>query len=280
VTVGPQVQTTRELNDDYTRVAELDEATLEMHAQRLELRAADERQRAMRHEYLSRVEFRERARVLEVGCGTGPVARDLASWPRVHEVVGVDPSPFFLDRARALAAGISNLRFELADGRVLPFPDSAFDVVVFHTTLCHVPGPDEALREAFRVLRPGGQLAVFDGDYTTLTVALAPDDPLQPCAEAVLASIIHDPWLVRRLRPLAAAVGFEPRRLWSHGYVETEDPRYMLAVTDLGADALASSGRVAPATAEALKQEARRRAAAGTFFGHIAYASLVARRAS
>lgn len=278
VRAGAEMQVLRGASDDYSRVGELDEATLEAHAQRLELRAADERQRAMRREYLSRLELPDRARVLEVGCGTGPVARELAAWPGVDEVTGVDPSPFFLDRARMLARDIPNLRFEPADGRDLPFADSAFDLVVFHTTLCHIPGPDAALREAFRVVRPGGRLAVFDGDYTTLTVALGPDDPLQACAGAVLASIVNDPWLVRRLCPLAASVGFEAEPLCSHGYVETEAPRYMLAVVDLGAEALARAGRVAPATAEALKQEARERAESGTFFGHIAYASLIARR--
>jgi hypothetical protein len=94
----------------------------------------------------------------------------------------------------------------------------------------------------------------------------------------VLDSLVHDPWLVRRLRPLAASAGFEPDRLWSHGYLETEEPRYMLAVVDLGADTLAGSGRIGSETAHALKQEARRRADAGLFFGHIAYASLLARR--
>jgi SAM-dependent methyltransferase len=266
--------------DAYAEVTKLDEAELEQHAQRLELRAADERQRAMRREYLSRVELRDGARVVEVGCGTGPVSRELAAWPGVGEVVGVDPSPFFLERARTLAANLGNVRFELADGRDLPFADASFDLAVFHTALCHIPAPEAALEEAFRVLRPGSTLAVFDGDYATLTVGLGPGDALQACAEAVLGSIVHDPWLVRSLRPLTASAGFDPGRLWSHGYVETEEPRYMLAVVDLGADTLASSGRIASATAHALKQEARRRVDAGLFFGHVAYASLVAQRPS
>ena len=41
-----------------------------------------------------------RARVLEVGCGTGAVTRELAAWPGVAEVVGLDPSPTFLTSAR------------------------------------------------------------------------------------------------------------------------------------------------------------------------------------
>jgi len=53
------------------------------------------------------------------------------------------------------------------DGRELPFEDGTFDVAVFDSTLCHVPMPERALTEAYRVLRPGGRLAAFDGDCAT-----------------------------------------------------------------------------------------------------------------
>jgi len=43
-------------------------------------------------------------------------------------------------------------------------------LVVSYTTLCHVPDPDAVLYEAVRILRPGGSLAVFDGDYASGTV--------------------------------------------------------------------------------------------------------------
>lgn len=52
----------------------------------------------------------------------------------------------------------------------------------------------------------------------------------------------------------------------------------MLTLVDRGAEALAAAGAVTSATAEALKEEARRRVEAGTFFGHIAYASAIARK--
>src|SRR5688500_11153042 len=138
----------------------------------------------MRRAYLSDVDFPPAARVLEVGCGTGAVARTIAAWPGVGEVVGVDPAPAFLARARELAADLPNLTFTVADGRAVPFDDGSFDVVVFHTVLCHVPEPERALAEAYRLLRPGGWLAVFDGDYVTISCARAADDPLQACADA------------------------------------------------------------------------------------------------
>jgi hypothetical protein len=88
---------------------------------------------------------------------------------------------------------------------------------------------------------------------------------------------VHDPWLVRRLPALLDQAGFEPVRMRSYGYAETRDARYTPTIVDRGADALVAAGRIGQDTAAALKAEARRRITAGQFFGHIAYASLVAR---
>ena len=120
--------------------------------------------------------------MLEVGCGTGAVTRVLATWPGVAKTIGVDPSPVFVAKARKLAGGLTTLAFQEADGRSLPFADDAFDAVVFHTTLCHVPEPEVMLHEAVRILRPGACLAVFEGDYATGTLATRAGDPLDACA--------------------------------------------------------------------------------------------------
>ncbi|HEX5617665.1 MAG TPA: hypothetical protein VFX51_04565 [Solirubrobacteraceae bacterium] len=60
--------------------------------------------------------------------------------------------------------------------------------------------------------------------------------------------------------------------------IETGDGGYMLTIIDRGADMLHASGRIGEDLAAALKDEARRRAAAGGFIGHIAYVSVIARR--
>jgi ubiquinone/menaquinone biosynthesis C-methylase UbiE len=264
--------------DVYASIENADEAVQERLADVLELRAADAGQQAMLEDYLADLALPDGARVLEVGCGTGAVARTLAVRPGVGEVVGLDPSPVFVQRARQIAAGVEDLSYVVGGGTALPFDDGAFDAVVFHTVLSHIPEAGAALAEAARVTAAGGALAAFDGDYATTTVALGDRDPLQACVDAAMDALVHDRYLVRRLGTLVRAAGWEVVRLRSHGYVESEDPGYMLTLVDRGADTLVTAGRLGEDAADALKAEARRRVAAGEFFGHIAYASLIGRR--
>jgi ubiquinone/menaquinone biosynthesis C-methylase UbiE len=265
--------------DVWTTVAELDTATQDRLAGVLETRGADQQQQDIRSAFLTDVEFPSNARVLEVGCGTGVLTRRLARWPGVGSVVGVDPAPSLLRRARELAAGLAGVDFREADGRALPFGDATFDVVVYDSALCHIPQPDLALAEASRVLRPGGRLAAFDGDYATTTVAVAELDPLQLCVNAMMAGSVNDRWLVRRLPVLVREAGFVKLRMRSHGFV-TLDGDYMLTIVERGADTLRARGWAGDELVAALKAEGRRRVAAGTFFGHIAYASVTARKTS
>jgi len=264
--------------DVYATIARKPPEVVEPIADALEMRAASPAQRAMLETYLSHIDFPEQASVLEIGCGTGPVAAVLAQWPKVAEVVGVDPSPVLLVKARTLRGAIRNLSFQEGDGRSLGFGDATFDTVVIHTTLSHIPGPERVLAEAFRILRPGGWLAIFDGDYETITVSIHPNDPLAACVESFKESFINDLWLVRKLPALAASIGFKVERFDSHGYLEASESGYMLTIVDRGADALVTAGIIGKELAAALKAEARGRAGRGEFFGHIAYASLIARK--
>lgn len=264
--------------DVWSSVRDLDQATQERLAGVLEKRGADPQQQAMRRDFLQGVSFPRGARVLDVGCGTGVLTRMLARWPEVASVVGVDPAPGLLDKARAAAADLHNVTFEESDGRSLAFQEATFDVVAIDSTLSHVPGPERVVEEAFRVLRRGGCLALFDGDYATTTVALTDHDPLQACVDAMMANSVTDRRIMRRVTHVVAACGFEVLSFRSFGFAETGDEGYMLTVVDRGADILCGQGHIATETAAALKEEARKRLRAGRFFGHIAYAGLVARK--
>jgi SAM-dependent methyltransferase len=230
--------------------------------------------------YLSDLSLTGKERVVEIGCGTGAISRLIAISVPGAEIVGTDPSSILLDKARQLSRDLANVTFEEADGRHLPFPDSSFDVAILHRVLCHIPGPERALGEAARVLRPGGRVVVFDGDYATITLATADADPLQTCVQAFVPAYINDPWIVRRLTSLVTTAGFVEPRLRSHGFVQVHDPDYMLTIADRGADTLTATGVIGRPLADALKAEARRRVVNGTFFGHVAYASHTAHKPS
>jgi len=278
--------------DVYATIAEADEDLQARLASVLGLRAADPQQRAMLEEYTAELELPGAAELLEVGCGTGAICRYLATLPQVAHVTGVDPSPLFVERARELAgdaeageahagderAARGRIEFATGDGRDLDLEDESYDAVVFHTALCHMPECERALAEAHRVLQPGGRLALFDGDYATMTLALDPRDPLQSCAAAVLDMLVHDPWLMRRIAPLLAQPGFEDRGVRGHSSTSVTGTDYFMALVDRGADALAAGGTVRAEAAAALKQEARTRVEPGTFFGHISYVSAQARK--
>jgi ubiquinone/menaquinone biosynthesis C-methylase UbiE len=265
--------------DVYAAITKADERTVQMLGDALELRATDSQQQQMLADYLSRISFPSSAQVLEIGCGTGAISRRLAAVEGVAHVVGTDPSPGLLARARTLSEPTPRLSFQEADGRDLPFEDGRFDVVVVHTVVSHVPNPERLVSEAWRVLRPGGAAAFFDGDYSTITVAAAAHDPLQSCAMACVAGFVNDPWVVRRLPSMLTLAGFVDLQFRSHGYAQITEPAYMLSLVDRGADVLRADGLIGDELASALKAEGRRRDAESSFFGHIAYASIVARKA-
>jgi ubiquinone/menaquinone biosynthesis C-methylase UbiE len=249
---------------------------VEQLAAAMEVSAADPQHRAMVEAYLAELDPAPGTRVVELGCGTGAIARMIAAWPGVAEVVGTDPSPILIQRARQLSAAADNISFQEADGRQLPVADSSFDVAVLHRVLSHAPSPHQLLAEALRVLRPGGRVVVFDGDYATITLATGDHDPLQVCVGAMVSAFVNDPWVVRRLPAMIHEVGFTASRIRSYGFVQIGDADYMISIADRGADTLAANGRIGRELAEALKAEARRRVGDGSFFGHVAYASVLA----
>jgi SAM-dependent methyltransferase len=133
------------------------------------------------------------ARVLDVGCGTGEDVRAMSRLvgPR-GRAVGADASEDLLELARArVRPGDGPLIFLRADAAALPFADRSFDGVRIERALQHVPDPDAALREAVRVLRPGGRLVAVEPDWSTAALDLEPPELARLAATAVAASVRH-----------------------------------------------------------------------------------------
>jgi ubiquinone/menaquinone biosynthesis C-methylase UbiE len=99
-------------------------------------------------------------RLLIVGAGTG---LDLDFVPSNVDVTAVDVTPAMLTRLEHRAAGTGRpVTARIMDARQLEFPDSSFDAVVMHLILAVMPEPERGVREAVRVLKTGGRMAVFD----------------------------------------------------------------------------------------------------------------------
>jgi SAM-dependent methyltransferase len=115
--------------------------------------------------------------LLDVGCGPGTITCDLADRVAPGAVVGLDASEPVIAEARALAAasGRLSVSFEVGNLFDLPFEDASLDVVHAHQVLQHVGEPVAALVEMGRVCRPGGIVAVRDGDYPAM--CFFPADP-------------------------------------------------------------------------------------------------------
>ena len=96
--------------------------------------------------------------VLLLGVGTG---LDLPHLPAHHRYVGIDLTAAMLVRARPRASGLHFVPLR-GDVQRLPFHNASFDSIVLHLILAVVPEPALCLAEAVRVLKPGGQLLVFD----------------------------------------------------------------------------------------------------------------------
>src|SRR5216683_3430916 len=100
--------------------------------------------------------------LLDIGTGTGRMLEILA--PRAEHAVGIDTSREMLTIARVNLerAGLRNCSIRRGDMYQLPLPGASFDTVVIHQVLHYAERPAEAIREAARVLRPGGRLVIVD----------------------------------------------------------------------------------------------------------------------
>jgi SAM-dependent methyltransferase len=160
-------------------VRKIDERAIKAHA---DLRFRSEYDYALFEYYRSAkvIAFLDRAgvalngRILDAGCGGGGMPLSLAE--EAELVVGIDPAERFQDAGVRLGQerSLTNLHFALADGMYLPFADGSFNLVLSHAVIEHVADAPLYLREAARVLAPGGRVYLSTAPYLSLAGAHLP----------------------------------------------------------------------------------------------------------
>jgi len=160
-------------------------------------------------------------RVLEVGCGLGADARELArAVAPTGSVVAVDVSEAMLNAARERHDDTLDVTYERADVTDLPYDDASFDVIRIERVLQHVPQVEKACSEMARVLRPGGRLLALDTDWASL-VADVGDDALVDRVLTHAMGRMLQPRAARRLRGLLAGAGLADVSLHAHAFAYT-----------------------------------------------------------
>lgn len=160
-------------------------------------------------------------RILDIGCGAGQLLLSMTQRIKVREAVGIDLSGDMVALARASAESQGlDAQFLEVDAAEMPFPDASFDLIVSTISLHHWQNPHMVLREARRVLAPGGRIYIFDlrrnaspvlwGVAALLTRFIVPG-PVRE-AEEPLASLksSYTPW---EAAVLASKAGWEHPRI-------------------------------------------------------------------
>lgn len=174
-------------------------------------------------------------RVLELACGTGEVTRlvhDLG-----HEVTALDFSEPMLAVARAKHAGKRRLRFLLADAGNTMEPDGSYDAILCRHLVWTLTEPEAAFADWLRILRPGGRLLVYDGDWARPSAAgrwpalalrfwdrLSPDPHHDGAMGELHGGIMRrlpfgDGLTAERLAPMLEAAGFAAVETHSHAAI-------------------------------------------------------------
>lgn len=261
---------------------ELDESTIGRLIDRLESRAQDNVFARLLDKYLSSLQISPSAKVLEVGCGTGAVLRHFVrSGDFGGKAFGVDQCMAFIEAAQRFSDEekvSERVEFHVGDAHRVNFSSSSFDVVIAHTLISHVSDPAAVLREMARVVRPGGTVVIFDGDYASLTYAYPDYDFGREMDLALANATFNNPHVMRELPRLLPEFGLKLIDAWGDAVVEIGSASYFKSFAETYAPFVAKAGFLPAEVVESWLAVQRRAIENGTFFAACNYYTYLACR--
>jgi ubiquinone/menaquinone biosynthesis C-methylase UbiE len=268
--------------DPYRITNRLEDPLLDVMVSRLEARGEHWFFQNVLREYLDAMDIDSASTVLDMGCGTGVAARTIARRANFSgRVTGIDLSPYLVGAAMRLVEeeGLGRrVEFHSGDTRDLDIPDGTFDAVVAHTLVSHVEEPLTVLKEAARVVKPGEQIAVFDGDYASMTFAL--DDPQESKRydEALINAVVTSPRIMRQMPRLIQQAGLEMVRTFPYIMAEVGEGDFWLSGIDSFEKLAPKSGAMTEAEATGWANALHKASDDSVFFGASNYYTYIARR--
>ncbi len=212
--------------------------------QRIELRGQAPAEVETRAAYLDLLGITAGMCVLDVGCGSGVVTRELSR--RVQPggwVLGVDPNPYMLEFSRAREDN-SGIEFRVGDALALPVDSATFDAVVCVTVLEHMVEPERAIPELVRAARPGGRVGVLCGEQESFIVA-HPDRQLTRQIIATFADLgFANPWIGRQVPGLLEQAGVHDVEARGFVTLDRDPKRFSRRAAELRAEVAHRSGAI------------------------------------
>lgn len=261
---------------------QLDEATIKRLIDRLESRAKDAVFTKLFDRYAAKLALPASAQVLEAGCGTGAVVRALVRRADFSgTAVGVDQSPAFIEAAQRFSEeeGVSErVEFKVGDAHQLDFVDKSFDAVIVHTLISHVTDPIAVLKEVARVVRQGGVVAIFDGDYASLTYAFPDRDFGRQMNEALATATFNNPLVMRDLPRLLPEMGVTITEWFADVVAEIGTGSYFKSFAETYAPFVVSGGLLPAEKVDDWLAAQNRAMGDGTFFASCNYYTYLAKR--
>ena len=260
----------------------MDAEVLQAIAARLEFRGTDDGYARLSQAYFTRLPLTDAERILALGCGTGIEVRALKRLTEpTTAIIGIDHSAALIETAQRLTAdeGVGdNVSYAVGDAHHTPYDDDEFDIVTLHTVISHVDDPHQVLREARRIVRPGGTVAVFDGDYASLTFAYPDHLMAKTIEEKLIQLIVANPRIMRDMPRLVAEAGLELVDAEGTLYANIGSGRFWLAAAESYGPLLARSGLLTQDIADEWRDFQLQSAGDNTFFGASNYYTYMTRR--